>query len=81
VLDPPAKEVDAIQLPIPNVRAFSPRHGRDYLLYVASRGGADGLWKLADGVALELWKGSEGGAMSSPAISSDGRQVSLTVAS
>ena len=60
---------------LPTVRAAAPRFGPDYLLYVGSKGGADGLWKLKDGSETELWKGSEGVVRNAPAISPGGSQI------
>ena len=68
-------EADVTRLPIPNARALSPRAASDYLLFLSSRGGGDGLWKLKDNAVVELWKGSEGGVIAAPAISSDGLRV------
>jgi serine/threonine protein kinase/Tol biopolymer transport system component len=79
ILDRPAAEVDAAQLSLPNVRAVNPSTGPNYLLYHASQGGGDGIWKSDNGAALELWKGSEGGVTSAPAVSTDGRRISFTV--
>ena len=62
------------RFPVPNTRALGPRFGSDYVLFLSSRGGADGLWKLEDGSATELWKGSDGGLLAPPAISADGKQ-------
>jgi len=45
-------------MPTPNTRAFGPRIGPDYLLFLSGRGGSDGLWKLENGFARELWKAS-----------------------
>jgi Tol biopolymer transport system component len=79
ILDRPAQEADASRLELTNVRALRPRYGPDYLLYLSSRGGPAGLWKLATAESFELWRGSEDGEISSPAISSDGSQVSFTL--
>ena len=62
------------RFPVPNTRALGPRFGSDYVLFLSSRGGADGVWKLEDGSATELWKGSDGGLLAPPAISADGKQ-------
>jgi Tol biopolymer transport system component len=78
ILNHPATETEVAQVELPNVRAVSPRYGPDYFLYLASRGGGDGLWKFKDGRATELWKGSENGLISAPAVSSDGH-VSFTL--
>jgi Tol biopolymer transport system component len=59
-----------------NTRALSPRYAGDYLAFLSSKGGADGLWKLDDsGTAVELWKGGDGGVVAPPAISPDGRRI------
>ncbi len=67
------------RFPLPNVRAAAPRYGPDYLLYLAARGGADGLWKWRDGSAVELWKPTGGYVAAAPAISFDGRQICFAV--
>jgi serine/threonine protein kinase/WD40 repeat protein len=59
-----------------NTRALSPRYARDYLAFLSSKGGADGLWKIDNsGTALELWKGGDGGVVAAPAISPDGNRI------
>ena len=76
----PAQESEASQVvDLPNVRAVGPRHGPDYFLYLSSRGGPEGLWKFKSREAFELWKGSENGQISSPAISSDGKKVAFAL--
>jgi len=60
---------------VPHARALSPRFASDYLLFLSSKGGDDGLWKLEKGTATELWKGSEGGVVAPPAISPGGSQI------
>jgi serine/threonine protein kinase/Tol biopolymer transport system component len=57
------------------VRSANPRFGPDYLVYLSSRGGADGVWKLKDGAETELWKGSEGAVVVAPAVSPDGSRI------
>jgi serine/threonine protein kinase/Tol biopolymer transport system component len=59
-----------------NKRALSPRYAGDYLAFLSSKGGADGLWKLDDSsTAVELWKGGDGGVVAAPAISPDGNRI------
>jgi serine/threonine protein kinase/Tol biopolymer transport system component len=58
---------------LPAVRAAAPRFGPDNLLFLSSKGGANGLWRFQDGVATELWRGSDGMVATAPAISHDGR--------
>jgi serine/threonine protein kinase/Tol biopolymer transport system component len=68
-------EAAVTRVPLPNTRALSPRFARDYLAFLSSKGGADGLWKLENGTALELWRGDQGGVMAPPAVSPDGRLI------
>jgi Tol biopolymer transport system component len=64
---------------LPTVRAAAPRYGPDYLLYLSTKGGAEGLWKYKDGAEAELWKGSEGAVTVAPAVSRNGAQIALAV--
>ena len=59
--------------------ALAPRFGGDALFYIASNSGGDGdgLFRVQDGVATEIWKGSDGTLSEPPAISRDGRRVAL----
>jgi len=68
------------QVPLPAVRGLSPRLASNYMLYLSSRSGDDGLWKLADGAAepVELFPSSAGRIVEGPAISPDGRRVAFT---
>jgi Tol biopolymer transport system component len=59
-----------------NTRALSPQYAGDYLAFLSSKGGADGLWKLDNsGSVVELWKGGDGGVVAPPAISPDGTRI------
>jgi Tol biopolymer transport system component len=59
-----------------NTRALSPRYAGDYLAFLSSKGGPDGLWKRdSSGAAVELWKGGDGGVVAAPAISPDGNRI------
>ena len=59
---------------------FAPRLGPDYLLYVASPGGRQGLWKLANGASRELWSSTHSTIVGGPAIAPDGRRIAFAVA-
>ncbi len=72
-------EAAARRFELPTARAVAPRFGPNYLLYLSSTGGADGLWKFKDGSAAELWKPSGGGLIGAPAISADGRKISFAI--
>src|SRR4029079_12312517 len=59
-----ADEAAATRLTVPTARSAAPRFGRDSSLwYLASRGGADGLWRLSGGGANEIWKSTQGAVM------------------
>jgi Tol biopolymer transport system component len=72
------EEAAASRVVLPTVRGLSPRLVRDYMVYLSSRGGDDGVWKFADGTAVELWSGALGRVLASPAISPDGRLIAFT---
>ena len=72
-------ESAARRIPLQTVRGVSPRLGPDFLVCLFSRGGADGLWKAAGDTARELWSGSNGRVVDSPAIAPDGRRIAFTV--
>jgi len=68
-------EDSVTRLATPTARAEGPRLGPGYVLYLSSKGGGKGLWKLENGSAREIWKGSDGGVMAAPAISPDGTKI------
>ena len=59
---------------------LSPRLGPDYLLYIASAGGREGIWKLANGASRELWSSAHSTIVGGPSIAPDGRQIAFAVA-
>jgi Tol biopolymer transport system component len=59
---------------------LSPRLGPDYLLYIASAGGRQGIWKLANGASRELWSKTHSTIVGGPSIAPDGRQIAFAVA-
>jgi Tol biopolymer transport system component len=60
-------------------QALSPRQGHDYLLYLSSKGGANGIWQLLpDGTVKELWPGVDGRVLAL-AISPDGSRIAFVV--
>ena len=68
-------DADATRVAMPNTRALGPRFAPGYLAFLSSKGGANGLWKLAGETVQELWRGDEGGVVAPPAISPDGRLI------
>jgi Tol biopolymer transport system component len=75
-----AGEHTASRIALPTARAAAPRLSPDSaLFYLASRGGADGIWRLAGGRASELWKPTQGAIVGAVAISPDGKRVCFPV--
>ena len=72
-------ESAARRIGLPTTRGVSPRLGPDFMVYLSSRGGRDGLWKAADDTVIELWSGSDGRVIDGPAIAPDGRSIAFTV--
>jgi Tol biopolymer transport system component len=68
-----------VQIPLKTGTGFSPRAGSNYLIYVASAGTSESIWKVADGRTTELWSGQEARIFGGPAISNDGRSIAFSV--
>jgi len=77
ILNGIAEERDVTRFPLPSVRAWAPRFVDQSLFYLSSRGAGDGLWRLQNGQAQEIWKGSDGALLEAPALSADGRSVAF----
>ena len=67
------------RIALPTVGGRSPRFGSESLLYVASKGGSDGIWKLANGTAAELWSAPGARVVGGPALSRDGRRIAVLI--
>ncbi len=79
ILDRVAEERDVKPFTVPNVRALAPRFGGSSLFYLSSLGAGDGLWRLRDGQATEVWKGADGALLETPAVSADGGRVAIVL--
>ena len=77
--DSPAKASEPEPIPLTTTNGFSPRFGRDSLLYVSATGNGESIWKLANGTSTELWHGDGAQVFGGPAIAPDGRQVTFSV--
>jgi Tol biopolymer transport system component len=75
--DQVAEEKDAQPFGLPGSpgRALAPRVGPASLFYLSARGTGDGLWKVQDGKATEVWRDVNGALFEPPAVSPDGRRV------
>jgi Tol biopolymer transport system component len=69
--------VQRVELPVSH--AVSPRFGRGFILYLSSRNGPHGLWKLADGLVTEIWRGEDGAVIGPPALAPDGSRIAFSV--
>jgi Tol biopolymer transport system component len=69
----------AKRLEIPTPQGSSPRLAPGFVLYRAQKAGTDGIWKLAEGAAMELWSGAEGRVTDGPALAPDGRRFAFVV--
>jgi len=69
----------ASQVELTTSTGFSPRLGPDYLVYVSATGTGEGIWKLTNGTATELWNGQGAQVFGGPAIAPDGRHIAFSV--
>jgi Tol biopolymer transport system component len=67
------------RITLPTVSGRSPRFGSNALLYVSSKGGSDGIWKLANETAAELWSAPGARVVGGPALSRDGRRIAVSI--
>jgi Tol biopolymer transport system component/DNA-binding winged helix-turn-helix (wHTH) protein len=67
------------RLELPAAHALSPRFGPGFVLYLSSRDGPYGLWKLADGTVTELWRGEDAGVIGPPSVTPDGNRIAFSV--
>ena len=74
-----AGETAASRISLPTTRGRSPRYGPNYLLYVSARGENEGVWKLENEMATELWSASGARVIGGPAIAPDGWHVAFSV--
>jgi Tol biopolymer transport system component len=74
-----AEEHDVKPFIVPTLRALAPRFGGSSLFYLSSLGTGDGLWRLRDGQATEIWKGADGALRETPAVSPDGGRVAIVL--
>jgi len=79
ILDRVAEEHDVKPFTVPTERALAPRFGGSSLYYLSSLGTGDGLWRLRDGQATEIWKGADGALRETPALSADGGRVAIVL--
>jgi Tol biopolymer transport system component len=59
---------------------LAPRAAPDYVLYVSTRAGRQGIWRAADGQSRELWSDAHSIIVGAPTVTQDGRRIAFTVA-
>ncbi|HEY7394067.1 MAG TPA: hypothetical protein VH559_04460, partial [Gemmatimonadaceae bacterium] len=65
---------------LPTARSAAPRFERDSsFVYLASRSGADAVWRHAHGMATEVWKPIDGALTGAAATSPDGNTICVSV--
>jgi serine/threonine protein kinase/WD40 repeat protein len=79
LLDRPVEEREIARYPMPAARALAPRFAMDSLFYLSSSGPGDGLWRLQNGKTVEIWRGSDGTLIESPAVSPLGDWVAVVL--
>ena len=79
ILDRVAEEGEVKPFTVPTERALAPRFNGSSLFYLSSLGTGDGLWRLRDGQATEIWKGVDGAIRETPAVSPDGGRVAIVL--
>jgi serine/threonine protein kinase/Tol biopolymer transport system component len=75
ILDRLVVERDVAPYPMPMTRALAPRFGNDSLFFLSSSGPGDGLWRLQNNSAVEVWRGSDEVLTDSPSVSPQGDRV------
>jgi Tol biopolymer transport system component len=78
ILDHPVDERDVKPYVVPTVNPVAPRFGPGTLFYL-SGGGGSGLTRYQQGQAVEIWKPTDGALLEPPAVSPDGRRVSIVL--
>ena len=74
-----AEESDARAFPLSTADSSAPQFGASSLFYLSSLGAGEGVWRMDEGHSTEIWKGSDGGVLASPAPSRDGRKVAIVM--
>src|SRR5207247_942246 len=77
--DTPVDASAATPISLPTGRGFSPRLAPGYLLYVSSKGTSDGIWRLSDGAATEVWSTPDARIIGGPEVAPDGQEVAFSV--
>jgi len=77
ISDSPANMSAVAPISLTTSTGSSPRMGPDYLLYVSEKGTGESIWKLANGVSIELWSSQMSRIVGGPVISPDGQSIAF----
>jgi Tol biopolymer transport system component len=79
ITDPRLSESAPVRIALTTGTGFAPRVGPNYLLYVASAGTGESIWKISGPAAMQLWAGNEARIIGAPAVSADGHFIAFSV--
>src|SRR4029450_7627470 len=74
-----ADDSDMKPLPLPTADSSAPSVHGSVMFHLSSLGTGDGVWRFENGQSTEIWKGSDGAALSPPAVSPDGRRIAIVL--
>jgi Tol biopolymer transport system component len=69
----------ARRIPLTTGHGSSPRFGGGHLLYVSSRNGGEGIWRLQGAVSSEVWSAPDARVVGGPAVARDGARVAFSI--
>jgi len=80
IRDALVEERDVAPFKMPSARALAPRFGSaSTLFYLSSSGGGDGLWRIQDGLAVDIRMGAGAPLVETPSVSKNGDRVAVVV--
>ena len=74
----PTGSSTAVPIALTTRTGSAPRLGAGYFLYVAATGTSESIWKVANGSAIELWKGDGARILGGPAVAPDGKSIAFS---
>jgi Tol biopolymer transport system component len=73
------RDADLYPLPVPSSRTLAPRFGGNSLFYLSAHGAGEGLWKITNNEASEVWSYADGRLFEPAVVSPDGSRVAVIV--
>lgn len=79
-LTDPVTDMSAVRrIPLTTASGFCPRTGPGYLVYAASKGTGESIWRTEGGAATEIWSAPGARIIGCPAVAPDGRRVTFAM--